>query len=74
MKDDEILEKLGYLKSNINDCIKFSDFEKSFDFDLKNKKLMPYCHDNYDCFSLEISVEEIKAIYEFVKKLGWLDE
>lgn len=75
-KADEMLEHLGYIKQYENDGNIYYYIDV-------------ICKDDYICFDLgrktytkrvcyhdagEITIEELQAINEKVKELGWLDE
>ena len=70
-ESDEMFEKLGYEKVEIGNGFEFYSNDKEIDFienvDNKNKEIW------IDDFHI-ITMEELQAINQKCKELGWLDE
>lgn len=86
MKAKEMFEKLGY-KQEKDDKIHITYYngnvenkqrcDRQITFDLEDKNFIAYSpcelNDYEDC-SIFITLEELQAINQQIKELGWLDE
>ena len=74
-KADEMFEKLGY-KKYISENIIFyyqlngASEKYGIEFDLDNKEITPLCKSK-DNIAIYITMQELQAINEKVKELGW---
>ena len=78
-KTDELFEKLDYIKIQDKDICKYV-YDKgglllTIRFNLKYKTITisMYDRDEQRKYSPEITIQELQAINEKVKELGWLD-
>ncbi len=69
-KADEIFEKLKYYKDEGIYEIQYTTRDNQITFDKKNSTIIVYS-DDYDD---KINMQELQAINEKCKELGWLDE
>lgn len=70
-KADEMFEKLGYRKYSNTYSTFYQNNSKSKEilFDVEDKDFV--CQDMYDYDGLYITMQELQAINEKVKELGW---
>lgn len=74
-KADEMFKELGYEKEELNDdeCIRyFSVVDYCIMFDLYSKCIKTVIDIDTE-LALELTIQELQAINEKVKELGWLD-
>lgn len=73
-KADEMFEKLGYIKNNYYSTVYKEKYKKDDDnvyyFDLLHKEY--YKSGEYDGMCGSTSMQELQAINEKVKELGWI--
>lgn len=76
-KADEMFEELGYKKFTSDDCILFMKDLFQITFIIPNESFITeYKQGDYNFPKIrpfEIGIEELKAINEKVKELGWED-
>lgn len=68
-KADEMFEKLGYYKDEGLYEIQYTSRDNQITFDKRNNTII-ILSDDYDD---KINVQELQAINEKVKELGWID-
>lgn len=75
-KADEMFEKLGYEKKEYNKEIIFyfqrNGFKEEYGFEFNNidREIYPVCYGKND-EAIYITIQELQAINEKVKELGW---
>lgn len=75
MSADEIFEKLGYVKVIDENHIYYNNlkWEYTIVFDLLSKTFIGYIDEDTEA-SLSVDMQELKAINQKCKELGWLQE
>jgi hypothetical protein len=78
MKAEEMFEKLGYeLDINVLDIIRYSKEEKDLKsvirFNVDEKTISTNSIVNNDLWVLDITLEELQAINQQAKELGWYE-
>lgn len=77
-KADKMFERLGYKKYTSDDCIMYMKDLFMITFIISNKTFITeYKQGDYEFPKIrpfEIGVEELQAINEKCKELGWLDD
>lgn len=73
---EKSFRKLGYFKVTDEYFIYFKrysslGFSDVIEFDLVNRTFCKYTDDGYEVTPSDISIKELKVIYEFCSKLGW---
>lgn len=69
-KADEMFDELGFYKDEGLYEIQYTTRDNQITFDKRNNTIVIYSNDYDD----KINMQELQAINEKVKELGWLDE
>lgn len=76
MKAKELFEKLGYSETISNYCIYHQNKNKEINIWLKAKTIecFEYMNEDEKFIPIDITLEELQAINQQCRELGWLDE